>query len=554
MIRVVALGALMLLGCSDDETTESPHDAGTVPPGCGAGSVVADGGVCVLAGVPPERCGAGFEPDGDRGCRALLPETPCQEGQMAVPGDAACAEPTPCADGTWGDAPVDGATVYVDATYSAADADGSEARPFSTIAPAIDAAPPGSVIAIAAGSYTGDIAIGGKALRLWGRCARLVEIVGSGEVNPAAIFVQNGASGTELHGLAVRGPQIGIGMSGSKDVVVEGVWVHDTNDAGIVVRSVLGAASATVRRSLVDRAGGGAGVVASGSSVLLDHVEIRATKPIASGQSGVGAIGQDDAMGKGRASLTIVGSYVHDVLAQGISGNGADVAIDATLVRDVQPQQSDMGFGRGINLEPAVGTLEPSTATITSSAIESCHDLGIYVAGSNATVEATVVRDVLPSPAFATGRGLHAQDLEEDTSRRSTLVVRDTLVERTVEFGVIVTNSDATLERVAIRDTAAQNGLFGDGLTIVTYQSTANVTLTDSWIAHQPRAGLSVFAADVTLTRSRFECNAISLDGEVSNVPYHLEDGGGNECGCTETGKAEACKVLTSNLAPPQKL
>src|SRR5262249_6098500 len=154
----------------------------------------------------------------------------------------------------------------------------------------------------------------------------------------------------------------------------EGVWIHDTKDVGIAVRQVLGSASATVRSSLVERAGGGAGVVAAGSSVTLDHVELRGTLPAANGQSGVGAMAESDPMAPGRALLTVIGSFVHDVRAQGISAEGADLAVEATLVRDVQPQSSDMSYGRCIDIETDPATSDGSTATITSAAFEACHE------------------------------------------------------------------------------------------------------------------------------------------------------------------------------------
>src|SRR5689334_12198262 len=50
------------------------------PPGlpldmkCPPGETPLDDGRCQAAGVPPDQCGDGFEPDGDGGCKPILPE------------------------------------------------------------------------------------------------------------------------------------------------------------------------------------------------------------------------------------------------------------------------------------------------------------------------------------------------------------------------------------------------------------------------------------------------------------------------------------------------
>src|SRR6185436_10488706 len=112
------------------------------------------------------------------GCAADLPAT-CPPGSLAVPGDAACREIAPCGTGTWGDIPVEASTEHVDASYVGGASDGTSAKPWTTIQEAVDAAAPGAIVAVAAGSYAEDVRIDGKALRLWGVCPGEVEVVGS---------------------------------------------------------------------------------------------------------------------------------------------------------------------------------------------------------------------------------------------------------------------------------------------------------------------------------------------------------------------------------------
>ena len=133
-----------------------------------------------------------------------------------------------CGDAPWGAIPVEPNTVYVDASYALGDSDGSPGKPWSTLAAAISAAEPGAIVAVAAGTYTADVVITGKPVRLWGRCPTLVTLVGS---NPdgAAVSVDAGAAGSEIRGIAVTGAGIGIAITG--DVLLDAVRSGDRSVA-----------------------------------------------------------------------------------------------------------------------------------------------------------------------------------------------------------------------------------------------------------------------------------------------------------------------------------
>ena len=244
--RVVALSALLATAaCGGDEAEPRPPpdggaDAGPLgckpgslargdgtcaPAGlpadapCPPGEALGEAGACIPAGVPPEMCGDGFLPDGDSGCDPVLPAEPCPPGLIAVPGDAECREVAPCGAGTWGEIPVEPGTQHVDASYAAADGDGSAAKPWPTIQAGIAAAAPGAIVAVAAGSYAEDAFVHDKAVRLWGRCPELVEIVGTG-VAFASLRIED-ADGTEVRSLAIRGAQTGVAVTGSLEVLLD---------------------------------------------------------------------------------------------------------------------------------------------------------------------------------------------------------------------------------------------------------------------------------------------------------------------------------------------
>src|SRR5262245_27391833 len=212
LVASIGLGALGCKGETAEESTPPPavclagqwlRDDGT----CIAAGLLFDmpcppgewqrDGECIPAGVPPDGCAPGFVHDGDRGCEAILP-APCPPGLMAVPGETTCREVAPCAASTWGDIPTDPSTQYVDASYAGMDSDGTALKPWTTIQTAVDAAVTGATIAIAAGSYVGDVIVSGKSVRLWGVCPALVEIVGTGAQIGAVQMVYPQAGGTEV--------------------------------------------------------------------------------------------------------------------------------------------------------------------------------------------------------------------------------------------------------------------------------------------------------------------------------------------------------------------
>jgi len=265
-------GLLFAAACGTDDAapaaaTSSGGDAGTpCPPGervgpsgaclaagiqndgCDAGEHAVDG-VCHPAGIAPDACGTGFTSTNDGACAPILPETPCPPGEIAVPGETACHVLADCGSEPWGEAPSDPTTRFVDGAYAGTGSDGSEGKPFRTIQAAVDAAAPGAVVAIAAGTYTENVLVVGKSVVLSGRCPGMVELVGG---DPAAIEIGAEASGTHVRTLAIRGTSTGIAVTGAKDVVIERVWIHDLPHPGLWVESLFAPSNVTLDRAIVE--------------------------------------------------------------------------------------------------------------------------------------------------------------------------------------------------------------------------------------------------------------------------------------------------------------
>ena len=635
---------------------------------CPPGEWQRDDGSCVGAGVPPDGCGGGFAHDGDRSCEPVLPPDPCPPGMIAVPGETSCHELAPCGSGKWGDIPVEATTEYVDAAYAGMDSDGSPAKPWTTIKQAFNAAwPPGAVIAVAAGSYVEDVVLHSKRVRLWGRCPQLVEIVGTG-TELAAVMVRKNIPMTEVHNLAITGSGVGIFVSGSEDVLLDRVWVHHTASRGLDVEDAFGPTSVLVTSSLLEQTrevgahvsgsrvtalgtvvrgtlttaagAGGRGVNAQASSVtgaradltlrasLLDAnhdlgvfvvdsdatIEasvVRGTLPASQGDGRGIAIQNGGAPGE-RASLLLRTSLIEENRDMGVRIRASDATIESTVIRGTLPNATG-GRGRGLAVQDDPSTGERSAVTVRTSVLDQNHEVGGAFSGSDATVEATVVRGTLP---IANGGG-HGLFIDHDAGQRSDVALRSCLVEQNHEVGVIIDGSDVAIDATVVRATSPNaDGLFGlgmqlqpactasscdasvrstaavratlieesgeagifvftsdlsieasvvratrsnaddrygDGVVVLAAWGPAQAIVAGTRIEESARAAISSFGGFVALGSSVLACQGVDLDGEdYEGVASAFEDQGGNACGCPDV--KESCQLASSGIAPPEPL
>jgi hypothetical protein len=686
--------ALLLASCGGEETLLAPappagckpgewvrDDGACVPAGlppdlaCPPGEDEVDG-ACVAAGTPPEGCGAGFVHDGDRGCEPILPAAPCGDGEMAVPGDEACHEVAPCGSGTWGSIPIEPNTEHVDPSFVGTST-GSPAAPWTTIQEAVEDAARGAIVAVAAGDYAETVTLD-KPVRLWGRCPSLVRVVG--QTNAAVVV--SGTSDVEVRGLGLTGAGYGVRVSDATAVTLDSLHVFDTADYGVMVDDYLGPAAATVRASLVERAGR-FGVAVVGSEAAIDGVEVRATAQNAEGPpAGVfvdsGTVGsnvsvtgshvdlgswfgifvqgseaaiervvvRDVAAGVGFASgihvqmpctpagcnealrpnATVRSSIVErsgtvalaalaaDVLVEhvrardpaasgfsvgiavgtvcipgagteyvchpvrsnatlrasvvergvlGVQVFGSDATVERVAVRDCgfDPALNGVGLSVGVPCR-AVGDAEQchaparSVVTVRGSLVERSHVVGMFVNGSDAVVERTLVRDMRAGVGGLWGRGIQIQDACGFGScvglAPATAVVRSSRIDGTFEGGVLAVSSTLTIETSLVRATAAaQNGLFGDGVLVMKSGGDASGTVFGSRVEQSARAALATFGSPVAVGGNAFVCQAFDLDREpaADGANGSFDDLGGNGCGCPAPDRT--CRAVSSSLAPP---
>lgn len=478
----VAAVLALLAGCEDDGATppQSTPTGTTSTAACEPGTLALDGGClaagmqangcpagevatgdaaapCRPAGIPPDACGDGFVPNDVGGCDPVLPSTPCGPGTMALPGDVACAAVAPCALGTWGDIPV-GTSQFVDAAFVGV-SDGSQSAPWTRIQDAVDAAAPGTTIAVAAGSYPEDVAIAGKPVTLLGRCPELVEIVGSG-TGVAAVTIGAGSNGTAVRRLSVTGGAQGLEIRAATGVALDALRIHDTAFRGLYVEVDQGQTSVTMTRSLIEGAHR-LGVWISGADFTIEDSVVRDCVPAADGQYGDGIFVEDDAVSGRRARVVVRHCLVERNTKVGVFSAGSDLTVEASLVRDTVVGTDSIGRGVQVQDNPVGGAR--SKLELIGSVIEGCQTCGLTVYGSDASMEASVIRDTLPGDdqQVGQGRGISV-DPSPSNGQRSTLTIRSSLLSGNHEIALQNVSADLDIDATRIRDTRA-SGAFDLG-------------------------------------------------------------------------------------------
>lgn len=452
-------------------------DAGVRDDGCSAGeSATPDG--CEPAGVPQDACGAGFLWV-DRSCAPILPDEPCPKGEIAQLGQIACTEVASCGVGTWGDIAVDASSIYVDGSHTG-QSTGSASQPHKTIQAAVDAATGGETIAIAAGTYDEDVEIEGKTVHLWGRCPGLVELRGSATGN-AALFFRAGAHDSSVHTLAVTGGAIGVLASGSENLVLDRLWVHDTASRGINAQNTFGVTGITVRESLVEDVGA-VGIFIGASGGIVEGTTVRAVLSASNLTLGRGIVVEYLPETDTRANATISSTVVDTARDTGIFVVGSDTTIDSTLVRNTLPNELDDRTGRGIAVQHAFPAAERGALTLTRSVIVDNRDVGFFVSGSDASVDASVIASTQPDEADQTaGGGLQVRYDEDKSFEASSLVMSRSVVADNHHVGVLVEGSTAEIRSSIVRSTKPQasDQLFGRGIEL---EDVAEVSIRTSGI------------------------------------------------------------------------
>ncbi len=500
-MRVVLLAALLgTVGCGDATADgaavaaaggggsaasvgSGPSDAGLPPLACKPGEVEQSDHSCKPAGIAPNECAPGFAADGAAGCTPILPAGPCASGTMAIPGDSACHPPVPCAAGPWGDIPVAADTQYVDASYAGA-SDGSAQKPWPAIQKAVDAAKPGAIVAIAKGSYAG--AVLGRPVVLWGKCPAEVTLFGGAQDN--TIEIGAGADGSAIRGVAITQGKRAIRMAGVKQVVVDGVWIHDTGAYGIaVVNAGAVTGQAKLSRVLVERVRQ-LGVVGYGAALEVRDSVIRDVAQ-EGGAYGRGIEGNSQELPG--TSLTVSRCVIERAFEAGIQLFGVPATVEQTVIRELKgPAACIHGAALGKTM-PSLG--------VTGSLVAKCGGDGVASEGGTVTMSRSVARDLSGGAAIAV----------DQPAGPTTVAVDFSLVDGVAGQGVYFTSGTSlSLEGVIIRHVTdppggPQGGVAVGAATLDGPSALTKLSVRGSVLEAIASAGISLAGVDASITATR---------------------------------------------------
>jgi len=342
-------------------------------------------------------------------------------------------------------------------------------------------------------------------------------------------------------------------------------------------------------------------VKATASQLTLDAVVVRETQPGSDGKDGGGVVAQDDLETGVRSSLTLTGSAIERNRNIAVAVVGSDATVEATVIRDTAARgdglfgegmflqdgakvevtgsavlrsregglvasgsaltlvgsvvrdvaMNDHGeLGVGVGARPGTKTGARSTLLVRGSVVEQAHDVGIFVGGSDATIEQSVVRGTQTNDAGIYGRGILVQ-VDPPSGQRAIASLTGCLVEDNHETGIAVVASDATIEATLVRGTLANGtGHLGDGIALVSETGPASATIVGTRIESSARAALSSFGASVTFGANVFDCNGFDLEGEeFEGAAFAFDHTGGNVCGCADA--SAECRVQSAGLEAP---
>ena len=568
-------------GCSDKDTDdgeggkasssssgEGGHDSLTAPAagidGCNA-AFVEDDSVCRPL---PSKCAAGTIPDIDAGCVPVgVPDCDpsfIDDRGLCLPTSGACTGdtfPVPtlgcvsidgdlgCGTGTWGNVADDAVNVYVDASYANADSDGTKAKPFVTLANALTAAPAGSRLVLAAGSYQGGLIVS-DAIEIRGVCASKVTL---GATAASYFFSMNAPAGSDIAlsdltiDSAVRGMLITSGnlaltrvrlehlseaaldaRGNDTHVTIDGSLFKDTTVGGVEntgtgFRVQNGATldithSAVIHTSTV-------GIQAYDATINVDDVFIGDTI-LDPGQYGYLATSQEG----GKLNIKNMAA-THN--AEGFwAGNAKIDVVDSVIGETTDPLEGEHVF-----------CYEGGDVSMTRCAIADGDTFGVHEAGGKFTGDTLLVEDLGSTSLGGVGissdkelhltrttiarvtgvglgiyakgdvSGLSITDVAPDSAKSSSaIVVRDatatidrTFVSGALQFGVLDAASGSKTGSLAISHTTVENiegtpqGEWGLGLALGV--ATVPVSVADTRVAHVHGAGVLVSETTASLSR-----------------------------------------------------
>lgn len=472
------LAAALGVGCGgDDGETGSTTTTTTTEAPCGPGELELADGRCQPPGLPLDMpCPPGEAPLEDGSCQAAgVPPSECGDG-FTADGEGGC-EPIlpkdPCPDGLMA---IPGETVCHEVAPCGA-------GPWGDI-------PVEANTQFVDGAYSGMDSDGSQE-KPWKTIQAAVDAAASGAIVAiaAGTYKENVALTAEPKRLWGRCPSM---------VTIEGLA-----GPGTVTVSVTSDGS-EIRDLAVTGTGSGVGVAAE--DVVIERVWIHDT-----GLAGV--IGQG-------AGVTVRGSLLERTHVAAVAAqSGATVIVEGSAVRDTLPDQNG-NYGRAVDCIP--GGAVRNDVTVRSSVIERASDVGLVAGRSDLLVEGVAVRDMAPVEGLLASPGVGV------AAHRSDITIVGSTIERASAGGLEIVGSNATIERVTVKDTLGLpvKGPLYRGISAIEEEATGTpsvLTLRRSAISGSPHSGVSVFRSSATIESALVRDNVRDLE-TASGAALRLHD------------------------------
>lgn len=286
--------------------------------------------------------------------------------------------------------------------------------------------------------------------------------------------------------VTVRGVQVvggGVVDVTAGHAIVENCHVHDADTIGAAVSHAGGDGRLSIRRTRIERVTD-VGVLALGSEVVLEDLVVRDTRPLPNGDFGRGV---DVEFFQGRpGQLTLRRSVIEQSLEYNLYLSGTSATVEDSLLRTAS--EGANGSGRGLNAQPGDAG-GPVSVTVRRSVVEGSQDAGIWSA-VDTVIEDTSIRDTRD----VDGRFGHGISIHEGAWITKPIEVRRSLVERSLTVGIISFGPAMAVESSWVRDTGPEpvTGRFGRGIELQS-EAESLLTLTDSLITDVIDGGVVFF-------------------------------------------------------------
>jgi hypothetical protein len=258
------------------------------------------------------------------------------------------------------------------------------------------------------------------------------------------------------------------------------------------------------------------GVVLAGAEGLLERSVITDTRTEeADSMRGFGVYADADV--QGAASLTLRECVVQGNQEAGINLRGSTALVERSVVAGTRSMAKDQSRGIGIHMLRVQG--RPAALTLRESLISGNRLAGIDIKSSAAIIDRSVIEKTLPQEKDDTyGTGVQVMVETPSSTDKSTLTLRDSLVEGNHGLGLTVIASEATLIRSAVRDTKPQPKEKKDGVCIAVAGDPipSKLTMEQSLVERCYDTGIFIHAATVTLTG----CTIREIYKEVSTSAF----------------------------------